>query len=120
MENKKSGIFTLRNKEDGKRGDVLNGKIFYVKVESSDCIGSSLYFVDATSNNILWMTTRVEEKISLPDGVQLKTKNHLYDLVSLDSLIPSAGSVNNSSKTKSDEPTVAEQYVLDDLTIPAR
>lgn len=119
MENKKMGIFTLRNKEDGNRGKVLNGKIFYVKVESPDCIGGKMYFIDIASGNILWMTTKIEEKIPMPDGVKLKTRNHVYDLVSLDSLVPSNDRSDKHKNDDNDEKPLAEQCVLNDLAIKA-
>jgi hypothetical protein len=84
----------MKKKSEGKRGDALNGKIFFVKISVPYINKEKVArFVDAETSEVLWETSKIKDIIKNDDiYTTIITKNSKYELIKLDALIPTSDS----------------------------
>ena len=81
-------IYTLKETMTG-NASCLNGKIFKVKKDEK----GRAVFVDIITDQVIWVTTNILEKINTDCGVKFITKRgSIYELVNILSIIPSTPS----------------------------
>lgn len=94
-------IYTLRNALPN--GHFLNGRVFIAKKIPEDNDNFHVEFLVLETGKV-WLTTTVIQKLATNDGVIIQTKNTKYDLVRVETLIPT-----KAENTESNEPIVVSK-----------
>lgn len=86
-------LFTLAKPGSSTDKNVLNGKIFYVKVDPDTL---KIAFVDVSTDEVLRVTTPILSKEYTDDGIIVRTKSgSTYELIDLYNIIPTKMSVTD-------------------------
>ena len=104
-------LYTLKKAMSGGHS-ILNNKIFYIK---QDPAGHAHFYDAQEDSKEIWMTSTVEDLGYTAIGLVIKTKNTVYDLVDLATIIPTTTrmSVDENLEDEDDdnEPTLIDSNI---------